>query len=78
MLAAELCRSLPAFGGEGTSRQGESYSRLLVERSSPSGARCIAPLLVPTDVFSDDVRWANLVDLTVSNFLFGLGAGFGP
>lgn len=32
----------------------------------------IAPLIIPSGVFPDPVRWAHLVEVTSSNFIFGL------
>jgi hypothetical protein len=34
----------------------------------------IAPLLVPNSTFPDAVRWAHLVEVSVSNFAFGVAA----
>jgi hypothetical protein len=36
----------------------------------------IAPLVAPNAVFPDDVRWAHLIEVAVSNFLFGAAAAW--
>ena len=36
----------------------------------------IAPLIIPSSVFPDAVRWAHLIEVTISSFLFGALVGW--
>lgn len=36
----------------------------------------VAPLLIPTPAFPDHVRWAHFIEVSTSNFIFGVLAGW--
>ncbi len=55
---------------------GEHREKALWAGATMSIVGGIAPLLIPNGLFADEVRWAHLVEVAVSNTLFGMAAAW--